>query len=103
MGGLKMINEDSWKPNHKYTFKKSENFQEKVFIRYYGLLVQDSFEIGSAYSLHLTKGDAEKFRPNSWEDKSIQREDIGEVYVSLRTLEDLTKDEEKVIFAYHEK
>jgi|GEM_PF-6807535 len=90
-----MIREDSWKPVHKYSFNKSGKSPYSVFIRYYGL---SGTNLGNAYSLHLSLKEAEDFSPELiWSSKN--RQDIGEVYVSSKTLEDLTQDQDKVIFA----
>jgi len=92
-----MIREDSWKPVHKYSFNKSGKSPYSVFIKYYGLA---GTNLGNAYSLHLSLDNAKEFHPESlW--SSQNRQDIGEVYVSSKTLEDLTEDEERVIFASH--
>lgn len=92
-----MIIENSWRPSHKYSFNKSGKSPYSVFIRYYGLI--DS-NFGNAYSLHLSFENAKDFVPESiW--SSQNRQEISKVYISSKTLEDLTLDKDRIIFAFH--
>jgi hypothetical protein len=104
-----MIREDYYKTEHKYSLSKSNNYSELAFLRNYNLYTADSFEIGGAYSLHLDQEQAVSFKPESWWGPIIGRNEpigsngIKKVFVSSKTLEALTKDEDKVIFASFER
>ena len=103
-----MIREDYHKTEHKYSFGKSATCSEVVFLRNYGLLTEDSFETGGAYSLHLSLEEANLFKPHGWWSPIIGRNEplgstgIKTVFVSPKTLEALTKDKDKLIFASFE-
>jgi len=80
---------------HQYSYKKTRKFSEEVVVQLYNLVTGDSFEVGGAYSLHLSTDNVRSFLPDHWWQRIRKPETI---YVSRPTLDEMIKKEDKVIF-----
>ena len=93
------VHEQGLLGNKPYFFRQtpSRRLSIEVWAQHYTLISPDSFEIGSAYSLHPTPKQALKFRsPFSWYQKTGGEPKI--VYVSPITLEKILKEKKHAIF-----
>ena len=84
---------------HKYAYQKTGELKEPAIVCHYYLCTADSFEIGSAYSLHKNENDAIHFHPYDWWRKTSGPE---RVFVSRETLEAIVKSRDKAVFESHE-
>ncbi|MBU1198704.1 MAG: hypothetical protein KKF46_02715 [Nanoarchaeota archaeon] len=80
---------------YKYAYVKTGWHRQPAVMIHYRLVTGDSFEIGSAYSLHKNLRDAKKYWTQHWWQKDSEPE---KVFVTKRTIEDILKDEEKAVF-----
>ena len=93
---MRIINEATGIIPYTYRKEKSGRHNQEVWVRRYQLVTDDWFEVGFAYSLHLDKKRAEKYRtPNWWAQSSYPEKG----YVTKQTLERIMKDEKKVVFS----
>lgn len=80
------------KPNW-YRKNYSRNLREEVWVQHYELMTGDSFETGSAYSLHSTHRNALRFKsPFSW---FVKTGNLSLAYVSPKTLGRILEQEKK--------
>ena len=79
-----------------YTHNKTRTFRNEVYANVYQLMTGDSFEVGEAYSLHLTKEESEEFKP--WGRCWATWKTAFPVFVSNVTLEKIVKGKDKHIF-----
>lgn len=86
---MAQINIEGEEP-YLYASRKFRKFSEEVFIKYYGLMTGDSFEVGDAYSLHSNESKARKFMPERW---WRQLGDPEKVFVPKSLLEKITNRE----------
>jgi hypothetical protein len=105
-----MIREDFTKTEHPYRKIKNvdKGFTEIVIARFYSQMSPDSFEVDlpKSYSLHLNIKSAKDFKslPIGWHDIPDYRPygnslmTLSKVFVNPKTLEALTKSEDKMIF-----
>ena len=84
---------------HMYAYRETGELKERAMICHYYLCTADSFEIGSAYSLHKDEDDARRFHPYDWWRKTSGPESV---FVSIETLEEIVKSKDKVVFESHE-
>ncbi|MBI2106469.1 hypothetical protein HYT57_00650 [Candidatus Woesearchaeota archaeon] len=82
-----------------YSSERLDKFDSKAYANRYTLVTGDSFEVGSAYSLHITARDAQKYLPRDWW-RAVCR--AIPVFVSKTSLETIVKQEDKCIFVSSE-
>ncbi|MFH1065567.1 MAG: hypothetical protein V1734_03625 [Nanoarchaeota archaeon] len=85
--------------NKPFLFRNepSRMLYKEVWTQDYKLVTPDSFEVGSAYSLHLTQKGALKFKsPYNWYQKTGGKPKV--VYVSPATLEAMVREKKHAIF-----
>lgn len=80
---------------HQYAYVRTGWLRQPAMMIHYRLVSGDSFEVGCAYSLHKNMRDAKKYWTYHWWHKTSEPE---RVFVTKRTIEDILKDEDKVVF-----
>ncbi len=80
---------------YQYSTSAYNDLTHKAYRNEYILRTGDSFEIGRAFSLHLTKRDARSYLADHWWQATSR---ALEIFISQSTLKRMTKSKEKHIF-----
>ena len=78
----------------KYSNTPEGSLKNEVAIQRYELQTEDSFEFGSAYSIHPSLAEARRFHQDSWWKRILPPRSI---YVSDSTLEMMMNNKDKMI------
>jgi hypothetical protein len=82
--------------NIKYSKNKTRTLRNKVYVNEYELMTGDSFEIGDAYSIHLTEEESKNFKP--WGRCWAGCNKAKSSFISDVSLEKIMQTKEKYIF-----
>ena len=80
---------------YQYSDIPTRTLNQQVYANHYTLVTGDWFEVGGAYSLHITEKRARSYKTSNWWQPT---ERAKEVYVSESTLEKIAKTKIKSIF-----